>query len=338
MGYTHYFYTKRDTDPKLLVEAGQEMARVVRVATPELAGPLGEGAPEIDDLKGIVRFNGRDDDAHESFIWPPNLNEEQPYIDDQTSVFSFCKTAFKPYDPVVVCCLLVAQRVLGEKIEVSSDGDIKEFFGTELSEGWQKVNEMLGSPTEAEEDREGAWDLYKRVFGKDPPIPAYFIDGMVEDLTAEDTSAQREAEVQAIRDRADAYHLEGFGIDTMLEKLEELRGREFDEDTRAALILAFAEPGQESWARISDTVIAGNASFGAIYSSEVGELSEAISSLFGGGVTFWKAVCDVDPAFPRKYPEGGVWPKPPNFETLCKAVEHLYLTLDDPSPGNDFEL
>ena len=325
MGYTHYFDVKRDTEPALLVEAGQAMAHVVTEAHTPLAGPDGEGLPEIDEDKGIVRFNGALEDSHESFIWPPNLREKQDYLDDKTVVFNFCKTAFKPYDPVVVCCLLCAQKVLDDKIAISTDGDEQEFFGTKLSEGWQQVNALLNSPTEAEKGREGAWNLYKRVFGEEPPIPPCIVEHMVAKLTD-----RRAEEAEALRERAVALDLKGTDIRYAIDRIESLRGS-LDTDTRACLVIAFAEPGQESWERAHSVVISGHGPWQSIY-------SDSVDLPFNDTYTLWQAVCATDSDFPHKRPEDGQWRETPSLETLHAAVMQLCLKLapESPQAGDGF--
>ena len=62
----------------------------------------------------VIRFNGVGDDGHETFLI---------YRDGHEGGFSFCKTAQKPYDEVVCACLIVLNHHLGDKIEISSDGD-----------------------------------------------------------------------------------------------------------------------------------------------------------------------------------------------------------------------
>jgi hypothetical protein len=70
-----------------------------------------------------------------------------------TRTFSFCKTACLSYDHVVVACLLTAQRVLGDKIEISSDGGVNDFL--DQTESWN----------------ESARSLYTRTFGEPPLEP-----------------------------------------------------------------------------------------------------------------------------------------------------------------------
>jgi hypothetical protein len=41
--------------------------------------------------------------------------------------FGFCKTAYKPYDLAVICCLIIAKHHLKSEIVVSSDGTLEQW-------------------------------------------------------------------------------------------------------------------------------------------------------------------------------------------------------------------
>lgn len=159
MGYTHYWLVDRDVDPAKLAEAGREMAKVIRAARVPLADGLGQAGtePVIDLDAGTVWFNGVDDEGYETFYWPPELSK--PSHDDPGRTYDFCKTWRMPYDPVVVACLLVAQRVLGDRIEIGSDGNLDDF---------------LDQAENAADHEETARALYTRVFQQDPVIPPWF--------------------------------------------------------------------------------------------------------------------------------------------------------------------
>lgn len=177
MGYTHYWYAKKNTPDELLVEAGRDCARIIEAANIPLAGPHGEPGtkPVVDLATGKCWFNGLGDDAHETFCWPPDLTQDRPW-GEPGEVFTFCKTAQKQYDTVVVACLLRIEKVLGDYINVSSDAsDLWEFAGIEVSDGWQQVNATLGHPT-TPQNEESAFALYERVFGETPPIPRAFAE------------------------------------------------------------------------------------------------------------------------------------------------------------------
>lgn len=63
-------------------------------------------------------------------IREPNYPQEQ--LDEKGMYFEFCKTAYKPYDIAVTAFLIIAKHHLGELIEVSSDGDNKDWFDAKV--------------------------------------------------------------------------------------------------------------------------------------------------------------------------------------------------------------
>ncbi len=121
MGYTHYFGpTKfKPNDFALVVIASKE---VIRIVTEEMDVPLVYECDETDKppvCEGeVIRFNGADDDGHETFML------------EQNSKWTFCKTARKPYDIAVVAILCLAYHYAhydGNILDVSSDGDADDW-------------------------------------------------------------------------------------------------------------------------------------------------------------------------------------------------------------------
>lgn len=53
--------------------------------------------------------------------------------------FSFCKTAYKPYDLAVIICLIIAKHYLGDAIIVHSDGEIENW-----SDGMEICQRLFG--------------------------------------------------------------------------------------------------------------------------------------------------------------------------------------------------
>ena len=126
MGYTHYWNMKRKADVRKIGVTFTQMAAVIQDRKELLAGWDGDGEPEV--VEGRVSFNGIGSDGHETFSFPPDPERERqwPQKDDHVEdpmLFAFCKTACKPYDPVVTACLAIAADVMGDDIEVSSDGE-----------------------------------------------------------------------------------------------------------------------------------------------------------------------------------------------------------------------
>lgn len=104
MGYTRYWNVKRDLDDFKFLKFKEICNEIITTFNIPL-----------DDIvlnNELIRFNGVEDDAHETFLFSKN---EQSFI--------FCKTQRKPYDEVVLACLLTASIIFGEDISISSDGD-----------------------------------------------------------------------------------------------------------------------------------------------------------------------------------------------------------------------
>lgn len=89
-----------------------------------------------------IRFNGRGEEGHETFIMNRKMPEAQPWMLNTGESFDFCKTARKPYDLAVCLVLLSCVRHAPNSIKVTSDGDwdsdwaearsaFKELFGVE---------------------------------------------------------------------------------------------------------------------------------------------------------------------------------------------------------------
>jgi hypothetical protein len=117
MGYTHYWNKKKHWPPAKVSAAIQDMVEVIRRCELPLAD--GHGEPGTEPVIGpdFIAFNGVGELSHETFLFPGV--SPPPYSPD----FAFCKTDRKPYDTIVVACLLVAKHHLGAAIEVRSDGD-----------------------------------------------------------------------------------------------------------------------------------------------------------------------------------------------------------------------
>ena len=129
MGYTHYFYMKKNTpkaawkkickDVKKVLENLPEGVRVCR----ELDRP-GE-SPEISD-KYII-FNGIGEEGHETCILKPEATR-----------FECVKTAYKPYD-IAVCATALIAKHYAPTMYLGSDGD-----GPEWRPAEELVKTVLG--------------------------------------------------------------------------------------------------------------------------------------------------------------------------------------------------
>lgn len=142
MGYTHYiyrpvknsgsayFYGKLALDAKKLCDHAN--ANGIRIRNGE-----GLGEPEFTEgsfaINGDAKaFNNGRDLAHETFYWA-GIPEQPEHRKVESDYFSFCKTAYKPYDAVVTAILIRAKTIYGDCVRISSDGDWQE---------WQAGREM----------------------------------------------------------------------------------------------------------------------------------------------------------------------------------------------------
>ncbi len=148
MGYTHYWYLNKKSEgangidePTRFGEAIIDMEKIVSASRVLLAGWDGEGDPEVSVDE--ISFNGIGDAGHETFTFQRFGTQEERLAplgaEDKEKDFAFCKTAQKPYDVVVVACLAVAAQVIGDGIEVSTDGESKDW-----EEGVAFASRILG--------------------------------------------------------------------------------------------------------------------------------------------------------------------------------------------------
>lgn len=121
MGYTHYWKFQVVPSPVMWKRFLKHAAAIVKYKADMLAGPDGQGRPVTHDC---VAFNGKAPlDDHETCLFPKDSDDLYDH-EERCPGFNFCKTACKPYDTVVVACLIALKCDLGALVEVSSDGDI----------------------------------------------------------------------------------------------------------------------------------------------------------------------------------------------------------------------
>jgi len=150
MGYTHYWTPKRFTQLQWreYTTATKKLHANLPKSTDtaggyhkndplEIAGGNGDGNPVFSE-RTMVDFNGKDELGHETF---------RIYADYQKNHGDFCKTARKPYDLLVVACLIAAYRILNFRF--SSDGF---------------------RPDETCEDLQPAIDFYNNVLTPEVPV------------------------------------------------------------------------------------------------------------------------------------------------------------------------
>lgn len=102
MGFTRYWEFSGLDEEKF-----SDFSSVCKVLVDSINIPL----EDITINERQVRFNGVDEDGHETF-----------YFSLDKSGFNFCKTNIKPYDEVVCGCLYIAKVIFGEDIRINQDG------------------------------------------------------------------------------------------------------------------------------------------------------------------------------------------------------------------------
>ena len=169
MGYTHYFYNKLNKEQ--ITSAMNDIEQIIQNGTDEdgriEGGKIGNPAsfdkkkelPICDRENGVINFNGDVNlELGVEHYWNSELNHENlvvaPFTGDDE--FSFCKTARKPYDKLVVATLFhlgylfpnsfhwASDGNLIEDIEIDEDGDYLDSgvyvnLSDELKEGFQLV-------------------------------------------------------------------------------------------------------------------------------------------------------------------------------------------------------
>lgn len=150
MGYTHYWKKVGAIDEKRYKLALSKIRKLIELHKDNIpAGNTAGGyysdclnerlgdcggdnpvskADYIDD----ICINGLGDMSHETFFLPVNGFDLEE--------FQFCKTARKPYDVIVVACLVILKHYLGNSFKFSSDGD-----DLELEEGFNLARTVLKS-------------------------------------------------------------------------------------------------------------------------------------------------------------------------------------------------
>lgn len=113
MGYTRYWGRTEKPITQEFVDAVNNIISEAKEKGITICGWDGTGEPEV-TLERIV-FNGK----------APYMDHESCNIDNEPSIFDFCKTAEKPYDWVVKRVLEVGAE-MGIVKDVSDDGEVEE--------------------------------------------------------------------------------------------------------------------------------------------------------------------------------------------------------------------
>jgi len=118
MGYTHYFYQKRDLTDAEWNHLADMVKTLINVTSNQLTvrHKFDSVEPPLIDNDTIC-FNGVDNDGHEPFVITRKMCDAR----------SFCKTAGKPYDRLVTSTLLAVLHIARDAWDVNSDGDIYDW-------------------------------------------------------------------------------------------------------------------------------------------------------------------------------------------------------------------
>ena len=123
MGYTHYWYQAKELDKQTFFKAAYDCRTVCGTLRIPLADADGLGFPNFD--AEYIALNGHGEDAYEAFIVDRVFSgTEDAYFQpgEVGRCFDFCKTAHRPYDLAVQCCLIVLAHYF-PAFKVTSDGE-----------------------------------------------------------------------------------------------------------------------------------------------------------------------------------------------------------------------
>ena len=124
MGYTHYWYQDENLDGDLFAKASADCEKVCAGASIQFEYDIDK--PPVFNADEI-RFNGIGENGHETFSINRDFKSSYPQTNSKRQFFSFCKTAFKPYDQLVTACLVVLKHHFGDAISISSDGERQDW-------------------------------------------------------------------------------------------------------------------------------------------------------------------------------------------------------------------
>ena len=129
MGYTHYWRMERDfTEAEwlnIMKASADILSRAINTYMMTLAYEYDQADKKPLVSQDLIRFNGFDDDGHETFMLTREMGEEPEYRRGEGH-FAFCKTARKDYDAPVVACLIAAKSIAPDAFTWSSDGWLSE--------------------------------------------------------------------------------------------------------------------------------------------------------------------------------------------------------------------
>jgi hypothetical protein len=146
MGYTHYWTQRRNFSKAEWEVVLEDIGAILTYAQHDGGIPLADcqgdhgTSPEITSEK--IWFNGLGEDSHEAMCINRTRVRVEEWQRPEQLGWDFCKTARKPYDPVVIACLCylstitrkhdpaTGEPIIGtEAFDVTSDGHGSEFVG-----------------------------------------------------------------------------------------------------------------------------------------------------------------------------------------------------------------
>jgi hypothetical protein len=153
MGYTHYLERKEKLPTAKWKPFIEDAKKILDTADCPLTH-VEQVGHSWEDAKGyradskVLHFNGAGEDSHETMhISRVYESESWERGQDEPMKFTFCKTAYKPYDKYVTAIALLASLHFGNDVKNSSDGDQSDW------EAGKKVLEnALGIKTKWSDD------------------------------------------------------------------------------------------------------------------------------------------------------------------------------------------
>jgi hypothetical protein len=132
MGYTHYWINIQTINSEQWRDICAFAHKTIKEENVPLLFEYDEPETEPDINEALIRFNGDDEDGHETFL-----------LEREATDFQFCKTSRKPYDVVVGKILNHAMSVC-PTFSTSNDDHLNYLTGRDYPEGhsiYQRVDE-----------------------------------------------------------------------------------------------------------------------------------------------------------------------------------------------------
>lgn len=145
MGYTHYWDFKQVKGQAKINETNYQKAigqcnKIIKgynaaVKAIDLKhGARLSGFSAYAKGYGGLEVNGTGEEGHETFVLREHFNQ---------NTSDFCKTAQKPYDVVVVACLIILKHYLDEAFIVDSDGSRPDWIdGLDLAQKYTGLKSL----------------------------------------------------------------------------------------------------------------------------------------------------------------------------------------------------